>query len=268
MRSFTEMTALFPETPREHYAKAPLVQVVCQLKFPKLLRIESNLPAEFQEHIMGRFPLMHQIPNLPMNLPPEISLMLGQQVSQASYQFTTEDGNYTLALSSESLSLTALAYTSWIDFVDRLEPAVEALNQIYSPSFFNRAGLRYVDAIDREKLGLAEVPWSRLLKPQLLGELSIPDFESSLDGFAQRSLRLKNPDGSGSILLQHGIAQKMNSNEPVYLIDIDFYSEGKIEVQNAISTLAHFNRLAGNAFRWCIQDKLRNALEPTVLPPG
>ena len=242
------MTALFPETPREHYAKAPLVQVVCQLKFPKLLRIETNPPAEFQEHIRGRFPLMLQTPNLPMNLPPEVSLMLGQQANQANYQFTTEDRSYTVALSSESLSLTALVYTSWDFFVEHLAPAVEALIQIYSPSFFSRAGLRYVDAIDREKLGLAGAPWSRLLKPPLLGELSIPNFELSLEGFAQRGLRLKNPDGSGSILLQHGIAQKMNSNEPVYFIDIDFFSEGKVEVQNAIDTLTHFNRLAGNAF--------------------
>lgn len=261
------MTALFPETPREHYAKAPLVQVVCQLKFPKLLRIETSLPAEFQELIRGRFPLMQQVSNLPVNLPPEVSLMLGQQASQANYQFTTEDGSYTVALSSESLSLTALAYISWDLFVEHLTPAIEALNKIYTPSFFNRAGLRYVDAIDRSKLGLADAPWSRLLKPQLLGELSIPEFELSLEGLAQRALRLNNPDGTGSILLQHGIAQKMNSSEPVYFIDIDFFSEKKIEVQNAIDTLTHFNRLAGNAFRWCITDELRNALEPSILLP-
>jgi uncharacterized protein (TIGR04255 family) len=263
------MAALFPETPREHYAKAPLVlmQVVCQLKFPKLLRIESAPPAEFQEKIRDRFPLLQPTQNLPMNLPPEVSMMFGQQVGQVNYQFTTEDRSHTIALSSESLSLTASVYKSWEMFVENFRPAVEALNQVYSPSFYNRAGLRYVDAIDRKKLGLADAPWSRLLKPQLLGELSIPEFELSLEGFAQRAVRLKNPDGSGSILLQHGIAQNVNSNEPVYVIDIDFFSEEKIEVQNAIDALTHFNRLAGNAFRWCITDELRNALEPTILPP-
>jgi uncharacterized protein (TIGR04255 family) len=259
------MTALFPETPREHYAKAPLVQVICQLKFPKLLRIESSPPFEFQELIRKRFPLMQSASNLPFDLPPEVSQILGQQAGQANYQFMTEDRSHTIALNSESLSLTASTYKNWEGFEDSLKPALVALKQIYDPSFFTRVGLRYVDAIDRGKLGLLNTPWSKLLKPELLGELSILEFENSLEGLANRALRLKNPDGSGSILLQHGMAQNLGKNEFVYVIDIDFFSEEKTEVQNAVDTLTQFNRLAGNAFRWCITEELRDALEPTAL---
>lgn len=259
------MTALFPETPREHYEKAPLVQVICQLKFPKLLIIESSPPAEFQEKIRARFPLMQQVSNLPFNLPPEVSQMLGQQAGQANYQFMTEDRSHTIALNSESLSLTALTYKNWEGFEDNLKPALEALKQIYNPSFFTRVGLRYVDAIDRERLGLLNTPWSKLLKPELLGELSDLKFENSLEGLANRALRLKNPDGSGSILMQHGMAPNFGKSELVYVIDIDFFSEEKTEIHNGLGTLTQFNRLAGNAFRWCITPELRAALEPTVL---
>jgi len=52
--------ALFPESERVIYEKAPLVQVICQLRFPQILRIESQLPVEFQERIRDAFPILEK----------------------------------------------------------------------------------------------------------------------------------------------------------------------------------------------------------------
>ena len=56
----TSSNELFPSSPREIYEKAPLIQVVCQLRFPPVLRIESQIPADFQERIRARFPLFER----------------------------------------------------------------------------------------------------------------------------------------------------------------------------------------------------------------
>ena len=73
------------------------------------------------------------------------------------------------------------------------------------------------------------------------------------------SRRINN---SGSVVFRHGLAQVENRPGMSYIIDCDFIDETKTEVAHAINTLAQFNKLAGNAFRWCISEELAAALDP------
>jgi uncharacterized protein (TIGR04255 family) len=42
----------FPEdSPRVIYGRNPLEQVICQIRFPTILKIDTELPAAFQEQI-------------------------------------------------------------------------------------------------------------------------------------------------------------------------------------------------------------------------
>jgi hypothetical protein len=56
---------LFPDSARVIYGKAPLTGVVCQLRFPPILRIESAPPADFQDRIREQFPLLERRPQSP-----------------------------------------------------------------------------------------------------------------------------------------------------------------------------------------------------------
>ena len=47
---------LFAPYERYQYARAPLVEVICQLRFPTILSIGSQEPAAFQEAIRREFP--------------------------------------------------------------------------------------------------------------------------------------------------------------------------------------------------------------------
>jgi uncharacterized protein (TIGR04255 family) len=266
----TSSNELFPSSPREIYEKAPLVQVVCQLRFPPILRIESQIPAEFQERIRTRFPLFERTtPALPspLPIPAEITQILGPQVGLASYQFLTEDRSSTLGLSRESVSLTTNKYDRWEEFRDDFQEPLNALIELYRPSFFVRVGLRYVDAIDREALGLGKRRWSELLRPPLLGELGAPLFEEHLEA-VDRVIRVRLPDASGSVQLRHGLATVRGEKKLDYIIDFDFFTTQRVEVGNAEPILTSFNRRAGNAFRWCITDILRAALRPITLGPA
>ena len=262
-------TALFPPSPRVIYRRAPLLQVICQLRFPPLLSIQSQPPVEFQERIRDRFPLLEKAASpLPADLPPEFMQIIQAQVnaiSPSGYRFLTEDRTSTVTLSAEALALSTSKYSKWEYFRDQLRVPLAALQDIYRPSFFSRIGLRYQDAIDRTALGLEDVPWSKLLRTEILGELALPQFEENLENMASRAIRVKIPDGSGSLLMRHGLGTIQESRHVCYTIDVDFFTEQRSEVDNAERTLNHFNELAGRAFRWCITDTLRDALGPNEL---
>ena len=48
---------LYSNRPRAHYRKHQLAEVICQLRFPEILSIETTLPADFQEAIRDFFPI-------------------------------------------------------------------------------------------------------------------------------------------------------------------------------------------------------------------
>src|SRR6185503_12692267 len=114
---------------------APLSQVICQLRFPQILRIESEVPADFQDRIRGTYPHVERTRNELADIPPEIAQAMGIAVAAStSFKFHTEDKKLTVGLEPESLSLTARTYTEWSDFLRKLTPALDALAEIYKPS--------------------------------------------------------------------------------------------------------------------------------------
>jgi uncharacterized protein (TIGR04255 family) len=188
------------------------------------------------------------------------------RVSAVAYSFQTEDRAVTLSLSPESISLSTGTYTQWESFRSCLQGPLRALNEIYRPSFFSRIGLRYVDAIERGRVGLSGAKWSQLLRPEILAELQLPQFEDNLRDL-QRMIRVSFPEGGGSMLLRHGLGQVQGHDETCYMIDFDFYTDRKTEVQDAERVLDGFNGRAGHAFRWCITGILHQSLGPTEIAP-
>lgn len=258
---------LFPPFDRVIYDRAPLVHVICQVKFPPVLRIESQPPADFQDQIRQEFPLYERVSDpLLRNIPSDLSHLFGSQATLTTFRFATADSTSVVVLAQDSLSLTTTRYRHWGEFRKQFELPFRALTELYKPSFFLRVGLRYANAIQRESLGLSGEKWSALLSSEILGELANPLFEDNLVE-ARRVLRINMPDGSGGILLQHGLAEVSGATEQAYLIDCDFYTESIAEGAHVGTILDGFNRISGRAFRWCITDKLSVALGPRPFEP-
>jgi uncharacterized protein (TIGR04255 family) len=135
----------FPPTPRIAYERAPLVGVVAQLRYPTLLLIEKEPPADFQEAVRIIFPLLERGAPLfaGQQLPAALMQLLAATATSPVYRFLTEDRHTVLALTPDSLSLNTTSYKHWADFKQFLEPSLKALSQIYQPSFYSRIGLRY-----------------------------------------------------------------------------------------------------------------------------
>jgi uncharacterized protein (TIGR04255 family) len=266
----------FPNYQRVIYERNPLVEVICQVRFPAILRIDVEPPAAFQDAIRATFPILTESTGLdaPLSIPPEMAQQLPPQLTQQlsalrmaigsgqkSYTFASEDGDWAIALTRDALSLTTKRYVHWEEFRDRLRPAVDALVAQYQPSHFARVGLRYRDIICRSDLGLDDVPWADLLEPHIAGELSSPAIASDIT-LAARQLLVSLPDLGGQVLLQHGLSQRDAPQDTCFVIDADFHSTARTEVANVWGLLEGLHGQAGRLFRWCIRDQLHAALDP------
>ncbi|MCH7873318.1 MAG: TIGR04255 family protein [Planctomycetes bacterium] len=250
------------------YRKNPLAEVICQLRFPPILRIDSELPAAFQERIRADYPHYTESvrPSLkiPPNAPAEVVKLLQSVAAQgapAGHEFGAADKNWTVTLTRDFLALRTTAYERWEAFHPRIDRLLSALTTEYKPSFFTRIGLRYVDVIRRSELGLGDTPWADLLNPYVAGELASPDIGGEIDTAVRETL-LRFDDDGGRVMIKHGLATVETEKEPCFAIDADFFVEGEMETINAITILDRFNQGAGRLFRWCIDDQLHEALEP------
>ena len=260
-----------PEFERVIYERNPLVEVVCQLCFPPILKISYQEPVEFQDEIRFQYPLFE---TTKAQLPSEISKIVQQfglpLQSDTAYSFKSEDQRWSLSSTKDFIALTTSSYERYEQFKQRLEEALEIFERIYKPSFYTRIGLRYQDLIIRSKLGVEDKNWSELIAKHVASELHDPEFSSSIQTIVKNLvLRTEN----GQINLNHGLITvkepQENSDEIAYLFDADFYIEQKIEGNGDVwNVLNQFNQSAGRLFRWSITDTLHKAMQPKPVEPA
>ncbi len=258
---------VFPDTPREEYIHNPLEEVICQLRFPPILKIGTTAPAEFQDRIRKQFPLYEQGPASP--IPEQVMGILSKSGLDNVFanhmprlhRFITEDNARSISLQSDFIALSVTDYNRWQDFRDGFELAEREFRKLYEPQFYSRIGLRYRDVIIRGDLGLTHHPWGNLLNRDLAGLLA-HDKASSLVDHTLTAVQMRLPEIKGAHLtLQYGLrpqAEEIPTNS--FFIDADIYTEQRTDPNASFELLDQFNRVAGNTFRWGISDTLRDAL--------
>ena len=257
----------FPTTDRVSYSHNPLNQVVCQLRFPSILKIEATLPVDFQESIRHEFPIFQerqsqpsaQLPTeLENALPPELRSLLPRG---SGYDFISADTEWQITLTRDFLSLRTSAYNRWEEFSSRIKGPLTSLKQIYEPTFFTRIGLQYQNLIRRSESDLSELAWSELIQPHLAGILSDSDVGPHVENCTQvATLRLEGD--LGQVRIQHGLVMIEEMEETAYLIDSDFFTDQRTEVGDETAILDQYHQRAGRLFRWCITSRLHDAMEP------
>ena len=100
---------------RYAYGKSQLIEVICQLRFPTILSIDTREPADFQETVRAAFPRYQcQVEKLPgVNGAPARTVN--------NHTFISEDGGYKLSLTKDFIALSTMRYTHWEDFAARLD---------------------------------------------------------------------------------------------------------------------------------------------------
>ena len=253
---------MFSNEPRCRYRKPQLAEVICQLRFPEILAIQANAPAEFQEAIRARFPIYLRRQELPGN-----SVLLKKE-PVINHQFATADGVWRINLTSKFISLTCTRYTCWEDFAAHLDKPLAAFIQTYKPAHFERIGLRYLNFISRNQLELEDVPFSRLIQPCYLGPLQEEDVMEqavsrntvNCEMAIRGGCRLKLQAGPGKV--KRGTAE---DPEIKFIFDQDLFMNGPLQLNLAAGALQTLHSQAYSVFRGAITERLHEALEPETI---
>src|SRR5688572_28624795 len=96
----------FPEARRSLYKNNPIELVVCQLRFPPILRIDAELPVAFQDKVRTTFPDFGESSEFRIDvptgvgdqIPPEILRQVIQSSAIKNYEFTSADGQWKINL--------------------------------------------------------------------------------------------------------------------------------------------------------------------------
>lgn len=259
----------FPDVSRVRYRRSPLDQVICQLRFPPILRIDASAPAVFQEAIRSKFPEFAESSDVRMELPAGLTdkispALLSQAVKSATtrnYQFGTTDGAWKVNLTRAFLALTSSAYETWEDFSARFEAVAHPFVEEYKPAYFTRIGLRYTDVIRRSKLGLKDRDWADLLRPAVAGLAGDRDISGDVRAF-EGSTEIVLEDGVSVLRIRTGYVTPKDSDEVCFSIDSDFFNDTQTPIGEMAGRLEFLHSRATRLIQWCVTKMLHNAMEP------
>ncbi len=258
-----------PKIERFKYNRATLVEVISQLRFPPILRIEAGEPVDFQDRVRRKYPIYEAF--YPAMVPPEVPEEVRRALQQAGFHpgspnftFQTEDRDWKLSLTRDFISLSTSRYGVFEEFKQRLLVAVSEFQDIYQPAFYSRIGLRYRNFIDREKLNLEQSPWSDLLEKPVAGELSSAEFAEQIPE-VRKTIQFKFENIM--VTFRHGLGRLRGKEQTGYVLDFDAFCPEKTEVGYVGPRLDRLHYFARTLFRWSITDILHNSMEPSSMGP-
>ena len=262
----------FPVAPRVIYRRNPLDNVISQVRFTPILRIDSEPPAQFQERIRDRFPQYRQKLEVTseITLPPDGQFTLDpfgvatNRGKQLNHEFISEDGVWKLNLTRTFLSLSCSKYSRWEEFYQLYKNAVDAVVDVYKVPYFTRVGLRYVDIFKRSALGLETEPWSELLNSHLLGLVS-SDASDNIKSF-ETSYEVDLND-TNVARISSSFVQSTSENEICFMLDSDFFALKRLPIDGLGSLLGSLHDHATNLIQWSVTKKLHEAMQPETLIP-
>lgn len=258
---------MFSTVKRCRYGANQLVEVICQLRFPEMRSIGETVPTVFQQAIQNQFPRFSRRMEVPA---PKIvgvasRMELESKTATVNYQFSSQDGVWRVNLTSKFISLACTNYTTWEEFASHLDQPLAIFLQLYQPAFFERVGLRYVNAISRRDLELEKCRFAQLISPCYLGPLGEPDVKE--DRTSRCTIDLETAIRGGCRVKIHagpGFVRKFGQDdrEVKFIFDLDLFMPGQVPVQMSAGVLQTLHSQAFPIFRGAITQTLHDAMEP------
>lgn len=256
------MTLNFPRQPEVRLQRSPLTEVICQVRFPPILRIASEDPKDVQELVRQRFPRFEREEGYLLQLQFSGAAMADAPAAHHAsrlYRFRSADQHTAITLATDFYALSSTGYTVWEAFARDLAMAHDAIQRIYQPGFSTRIGLRYVDEIVPSVLELStfnEVV--DLIRPELTTLFRTDAWSTPAEMLCQLLLQ----DQEGNLGLRYGT--KITGDESVFLLDFDYYDDRELPFENIIERCHHYHDVIYDAFRWCIKDEKLDVFHPVA----
>jgi uncharacterized protein (TIGR04255 family) len=252
------MALMFPHQPDVQLENAPLAEVICQVRFPPILRILNEEPSEFQERVRHRFPELQFEQGLVVTLSvPPTSGPPAVDAPPRVYRFHNLADQTTTSLALDFFAVATQAYTHWRNFAADLALAAGAVQAIYAPAYATRIGLRYVNRFTPAGTGRQSLDdVLALLRPEL-SSLYRTDAWSEPGGLVTQ---LTLPDDSGTLIIRSACGRA--EGEPFFVLDFDYFEEGPLPLEGLIERCDRYHRTIYNAFRWSLRPASLHVFRP------
>ena len=240
----------FPQREDVRLQRAPLAEVICQVRFPSILRIASEQPVAFQERVRERFPQLAVEQGVVVHMEPLGTMPPSAKPEPRIFRFKSADGNTVVSLALNFYALSTISYTHWRDFLELLRLVNQAACEVYDIPYAVRVGLRYINHLTLENTGANNVAelWE-ILRPELTMLLRGDCWDEPLEML--NNLLLAGGENE-RLTLRSGFR---SGEKPVFLLDFDYYTEGNISLENLSDLCQRYHDVIYNAFRWCIQEE-------------
>lgn len=239
-------------------SRAPLVKVLCQVRFTRVLKIhDPDFIAEFHERLRRQYPILddEHLTNITVGpTGPETSHLKRWKLSDAN-------NAWRVYLASDFVTVETDKYLSRADFVERLRAVLVALDETVEPSFVTRIGVRYVDRIEAPELEQI----TALVRDELIGATT-----GALRGGLQSSMSAIGCNvKEGDATIRWGWAPKETSHDPnimppvggqSWMLDIDVYksfaqAEGQFDGNQLSDKARDLAIRAYSIFRWAVTQR-------------
>ena len=253
------MPLSFP--PREHVPlrNSPLREVICQVRFPLILRIANEAPITFQEAIRDRFPNLETEHAMLVEL--SIEKMRPAALQPPTFRFTDKSKTRIVSLSLDFFSFSVNQYTGWDAFASDLQYVADAAISVYRIPYATRIGLRYINALtnDNTKSSQFFPDVVDIVQPEITALLRNEAIQDPYIAISQ--LRVRHDDSHFSF--RSGILEEEDQPQS-FLLDFDLYIEGEITIDASglLELCDRYHALIYNAFRWAIKSEKLRIFEP------
>ena len=249
------------------FTNAPVSLALGQVKFPILPRFgEAGFIAEFQEAIRSEYPRISRERQIALQLSME---EVKQDIGGMLWRFADRSNLLSVVVGENAITIEAQGYSSIEDFLSRFQRILSVASQTMGVSERTRLGLRYINEL-RHPDAKRFADWRRLLNPQFVdfkvSDLLVGDVERTLAEMQVRCI-------DGTLTIRHGlltgtairpVTQSPQTDEPFYLIDLDYYdtTEQELDIHATIAQMRKYNGDLYRFFRWTLSDELFGYMEP------
>jgi len=254
------MTLNFPKPQEVRLDRSPLSEVICQVKFPPILRIGKDSPTNFQESIRNRFPGLEIDQGViqPLGINPVSENPVVGTLPKL-YRFKTYDSKSYVALTYDFFAFSTTNYSHWEDFVNNISFIEQAVLEEFKPPYISRLGLRFINRITRKNSGCKTlIELKGLLRDEFTCLISTDIWKEPIEMISHIVL----PDNKAKLTLRYGYSKE--DGEPFFLLDFDYFEDCQLEFINLSKRINHYHNKIYQAFRWCFKENSLSNFKPTT----
>ncbi|MFQ5419303.1 MAG: TIGR04255 family protein [Anaerolineae bacterium] len=250
----------FPHKPEVQLARPPLEEVVCQVRFPPILRISREEPIDLQERIRRRFPLLRLEQGVQVQFPvPGNPNAPSAEFKPKLYRFVSQDEQTAVSLTVNFYAVSTHRYTHWQAFAADLQLVHDAVQQVYQPAYATRIGLRYVNRLTLENTQTRHKDeLFDLLRTELTAMLRGPVWQDATEMACQLSFVEESAQLNFSVAYEE-------TEDPAFILDFDYFEKGKLPLDGLVERCDRYHTLIYDAFRYCLPDKTLQKFQPVQI---